>query len=367
VVPVEEVAGEPIHQAYVGSSANPGFRDFAVVAAMVEGRSVPPDVSLDINPATRTVLTELTASGALSALLEAGARLHQTGCNGCIGMGQAPATGKNSLRTVPRNFPGRSGTRDDRVWLCSPETAAASALAGEIRDPRTLAERAPRVPHTPRMPLSNKNFVQPPDDTAGKELIKGPNIQSLPELDPIGDEIELPVLLRMGDDVSTDEILPAGARVLPFRSNVEAISEFCFEPFDEDYAKHARERGDHAVIAGRNYGQGSSREHAALAPRFLGLRVVLAASFARIHRQNLIAFGVLPLRLVDPAALGEAGRDATLRVAHIHEALAGEREAPEVQLDGRALEVAGGELSRREAAIIRSGGLLAHYRSRRAA
>jgi aconitate hydratase len=366
VVAVEDVVGEPIYQAYVGSSANPGFRDYAVVAAMVEGKRVPPHVSLDINPSTRTVLTELTASGALSALLEAGARLHQAGCNGCIGMGQAPATGKNSLRTVPRNFPGRSGTREDRIWLCSPETAAASVLAGEIRDPRSISEHAPRVPHTPRMAQSRKSFLSPPDDTAGKQLIKGPNIRSLPELDSIGDDVELPVLLRLGDDVSTDEILPAGARVLPFRSNVEAISDFCFEAFDEDYVQRARERGDHAVIAGRNYGQGSSREHAALAPRFLGLRVVLAESFARIHRQNLIAFGVLPLRLVDPTALDGVGSEATLCIRGIHAALAGEREAPDVQLDGRALQVAGDGLSPREGEVIRAGGLLAHHRARSA-
>jgi aconitate hydratase len=308
VVPVREVAGAPIYQAYVGSSANPGYRDFAVCAQMVEDRRIPPTVSFDINPSSREVLMALMRSGLLEALVAAGARLHQAGCNGCIGMGQAPATGRRSLRTVPRNFPGRSGTREDSVYLCSPETATASALEGRIVDPRTLGAPPPRV-ELPDVPGGSLSIAAPPPEreALGVALVKGPNIASIPELPPLPDAFTLPVILVVGDDVSTDEILPAGARALPFRSNIPKIAELCFDPIDPGYVQRAKGAGatGHVIVAGRNYGQGSSREHAALAPRYLGLRVVIAEGFARIHRDNLVRYGVLPLVL----------EDATKRVA----------------------------------------------------
>ena len=271
VCPVREVAGEPIYQAYVGSSANPGYRDFAVAAEIVRGRTIHPNVSFDVNPTSRQILENLIRDGHLSSLIHAGARIHQAGCNGCIGMGQAPATGRISLRTVPRNFPGRSGTRGDKVCLVSPETAAASALRGEITDPRQLGVAYPRITE-PAHPLLNLKMLQPPpsvEQARQVTLNKGPNIASLPSLERLPENLAIPVLLKVGDNVSTDEILPAGARVLPFRSNVEKISAFAFEPIDATYpprAKEARARGGHALVAGENYGQGSSREHAALAP-----------------------------------------------------------------------------------------------------
>lgn len=304
VVPVAEVSGEEIYQAYIGSSANPGYRDFAVAAAMVKDRRVPDAVSFDINPTTRELIAHLSGSGALISLLNAGARFHQAGCNGCIGMGQAPATGRNSLRTVPRNFPGRSGTSEDSVFLCSPETATASALSGRITDPREMAISYPQI-RTPDA-LSAKLHVflapLPQDEARHIELVMGPNIAALPPLDELPDSLVLPVLLKIGDDLSTDEIMPAGAEVLPLRSNIEAISEFVFRDVDRSYAHCARElkaKGGHAIIGGDNYGQGSSREHAALAPRHLGLRAVVAKSFARIHRQNLINYGIVPLTFSD--------------------------------------------------------------------
>ena len=303
VRPVREVAGERIYQAYVGSSANPGYRDFAIVAAMMDGERAAEHVSLDINPTSRQILQNLARDGHLMSLLGAGARLHQAGCNGCIGMGQAPASEQISLRTVPRNFPDRSGTRDDRVCLVSPETAAASALTGVITDPRTLDMDDPRVREPDEIVL-NTDMLQPPpsaEESRGVSLIKGPNIKSLPEFDGLPSALRVPVLLKMGDDISTDTIMPAGSRVLPYRSNVPKIAEFCFEGLDPSYherAVEAREGGDgHALVGGRNYGQGSSREHAALAPRHLGLRVALAQTFARIHWQNLVNFGVLPLNI----------------------------------------------------------------------
>ena len=307
VVPVRELAGAPIYQSYVGSSANPGYRDFAIVAQMVKGRRVPGSVSLDINPTSRQLLEELVAEGEVSHLLHAGARLHQAGCNGCIGMGQAPASGKVSLRTVPRNFPGRSGTQEDQVYLCSPETAAASALTGVITDPRDLGIPYPRV-KIPKKRILNQDMLVPPlpeEEAIRVELVKGPNIQVLPPMDLMPERLEMPILLKVGDNISTDEIMPAGARVLPYRSNIPKISEFTFENIDPTYHKRAMERmppGPHVIVGGENYGQGSSREHAALAPRYLGLRMVIAKSFARIHRMNLVNFGILPVIISDPSS-----------------------------------------------------------------
>ena len=303
VVPVREVAGREIYQAYIGSSANPGLRDFAVPALMVDGRRVHERVSFDINPTSRQILENLIDTGLLAKLVHAGARLHQAGCNGCIGMGQAPATGRISLRTVPRNFPGRSGTKEDSVYLCSPETAAASALTGVITDPRTLGADYPRFVEPDVIRLNTTMIVPPPDPVDETEPEKGPNIKPLPPLAPLPGQLEGPVLLKMGDNISTDEIMPAGARVLPYRSNIPGISRFVFSQIDETYPDRTlpyRESGSF-VVAGENYGQGSSREHAALAPRYLGLQAVLAKSFARIHLQNLANFGILPLIFFNPA------------------------------------------------------------------
>ena len=305
VVPVAEVAGIPIGQSYVGSSANPALRDFAIVAAIMDGNRVTPHVSFDLNPGTRQVLETLAREGQLLSLIQAGGRLHQPGCNGCAGMGQAPATDTYSLRTVPRNFAGRSGTAEDKVCLVSPETAAASALRGEITDPRTLPMRYPSV-RSPAQPADTSDlFIAPlpPEEARAVEVVTGPNIVPLPPQSRLPSDIAGPVLLKLGDDVSTDEILPAGQRVLPYRSNIPKISEFTFCDTHPDYAARAaelRDAGGHWIVGGSNYGQGSSREHAAIAPRFLGLQAVLARSFARLHRRNLINCGVLTLDFAEP-------------------------------------------------------------------
>lgn len=304
VVRVADIAGTPIYQSYIGSSANPGYRDFAVAAEIVKGKHIADAISLDINPTSRQMLTDLVKHSHIASLLQAGARLHQAGCNGCIGMGQAPATGRNSLRTTPRNFPGRSGTKEDSVFLCSPETAAASALKGEITDPRTLGKHAPKIVE-PKEVTIDVNLLDAPlnfEEAQKIELVKGPNIASIPEMHELPDHMEVPILLKMGDNISTDEILAGGSRVLPFRSNLPEISKFSFEIIDSTYYERAKEISDssgHAVVAGFNYGQGSSREHAALAPRYLGLRVALVKDFARIHWQNLVNFGILPLTFLD--------------------------------------------------------------------
>jgi len=301
VVTVREAAGKDIYQAYIGSSANPGLRDFAIAALIVDGKQVHDRVSLDINPASRQVLENLTSEGFLQKLIHSGARIHQAGCNGCVGMGQAPATGKISLRTVPRNFPGRSGTKDDQVYLCSPETAAASALTGIITDPRTMDMDYPRYKEPKQIIINNDMLIAPSKEEEKIKLEKGPNIKPLPSLLPMPESLEGPVLLKMGDDISTDEIMPAGTKVLPFRSNIPEISKFTFSRIDESYYERAikyQESGSF-VVGGLNYGQGSSREHAALGPRYLGLKVVIVKSFARIHWQNLCNFGILPLTFVN--------------------------------------------------------------------
>ncbi|MGY8894925.1 MAG: aconitate hydratase [Burkholderiales bacterium] len=324
VRPVSEVAGEKIYQAYIGSSANPGYRDFAVSAMMLQGQRVNESVSFDINPTSRAQLETLVRDGHVSHLLHAGARLHQAGCNGCIGMGQAPATNQLSLRTVPRNFPGRSGTREDKVCLVSPETATASALSGVITDPRTLGIPYPRIAD-PDQPIINRALFMPPlplVEALQVELVKGPNIASLPLFEPLPDAIEAPVLLKVADDISTDEIMPPGLRVLPYRSNIPKIAEFSFDRLDPSYVARAKQVLGHVVVGGSNYGQGSSREHAALGPQSLGLRVVLAKSFARIHQQNLINFGVLALTFVNPSDYDNIQAGDVLRLTDLRRALA---------------------------------------------
>ena len=301
VVPVREVEGTPIYQSYIGSSANPGYRDFAVTAEIVKKREVAAGVSFDINPTSRQMLTNLVKESHIGSLLQAGARLHQAGCNGCIGMGQAPATGRNSLRTTPRNFPGRSGTREDSVYLSSPETAAASALMGVITDPRDLNMPYPKVNEPTDVDTSDDLLDAPLNIEEAKqvELVKGPNIVSIPHMDELPDELKLPILLKVGDNISTDEILAGGSRVLPYRSNLPEISKYTFEAVDPTYVDQAMQTKDtsgHAIVGGFNYGQGSSREHAALAPRYLGLRAAIVKDYARIHWQNLVNFGILPLR-----------------------------------------------------------------------
>ncbi|HET9876604.1 MAG TPA: aconitate hydratase [Mycobacterium sp.] len=366
VVPVREVAGEEIAQVVIGSSANPGLRDFAIAAAMVAGRQTAPQVSFDVNPTSRQILADLTKMGALADLVIGGARIHQSGCMGCIGMGQAPAVGRNSLRTMPRNFPGRSGTREDSVWLCSPETAAASALTGVITDPRDWAREEkldyPKL-NMPEQSSVNTAMLVPPlaEEEAEKvELVKGPNISSLPELSPLPDDIEAPVLLKVGDNISTDEISPAGARALPFRSNIPKLATFSFTQIDESYPQRAEqaEQSGHIVVGGENYGQGSSREHAAIAPRYLGLRLVVAKSFARIHWQNLANFGVLALEFDNADDYDAIDQDDTLRVSGLRATLDSQ---DTVQIDNLTKEssfTVRHRLSPRQVEDVLAGGLI---------
>jgi aconitate hydratase len=358
VVPVREVAGEPVAQVVVGSSANPGLRDFAMVAAIVDGHQTADTLSFDINPSSREIFQDLTRMGATFSLIGAGARIHQAGCMGCIGMGQAPAVGRNSLRTFPRNFPGRSGTTEDAVWLCSPETAAAAALTGVITDPRDLDRPYPTLDLPDQATVNTAMLVEPlPEQEAARvQLVRGRNISALPELSPLPDALDLPVMLVMDDDISTDEISPAGAQALPYRSNIPKLAEFTFTPIDETYPARARHAERHAVIAGDNYGQGSSREHAAITPRYLGLAVVVAKSYARIHWQNLVNFGVLPLEFADPDDHTTIKPGDVLHLADLHGAL---RDGHELTLtvEDRQIPVRH-RLSSRQIDLVLAGGVI---------
>lgn len=368
VVPVSEVVGQPLHQAYIGSSGNPGYRDFAVVSSMVKGRSVAEGVSLDINPSSRQVLSTLIQEGYLGELVASGARLHQAGCNGCIGMGQAPAVGRNSLRTVPRNFPGRSGTREDSVFLCSPETAAASALAGVISDPRSMQMDYPRINEPDVMVVNRDVFTAPlPLDQARlKPLQKTDNTPALPILQPLPDRLELLVLLVTGDNISTDDIMPAGQRVMPYWSSIYASAPFTFEAVDPDYAQRAeatRHLGGHIIVGGHNYGQGSSRENAALVPRYLGLQAVLAKSFARIHWQNLICFGALPLTFIDQGDADRLAQGDSVVIENVHAQIAS-GPTLEAEIVGKGMVRLHHGLSERQRELLRVGGVINHLKAR---
>ncbi|WP_166975582.1 aconitate hydratase [Brevibacterium atlanticum] len=360
VTAVREVAGEDVFQVVVGSSANPGLRDFAMVAETLADRQIHPQVSLDVNPTSREVLADLIAGGWLSSLVGSGARIHQSGCMGCIGMGQAPAVGRNSLRTMPRNFPGRSGTDEDSVWLCSPETAAAAALTGRITDPRELEMDCPQV-RLPAKFSANRKMLVPPLPVAQArevELVKGSNISTLPDFDPLPDDIDLEILLKVGDNVSTDEIMPAGSRVLPYRSNIPKISEFVYIQIDDTYATRAAEHeGGHAIVGGDNYGQGSSREHAVIAPRYLGLRVVVAKSLARIHWQNLANFGVLALEFTDDADYEALSQGDVLEFRGLRDGLS-ESATITAEAAGRTFDFRHG-LSPRQVEMVLAGGRIA--------
>ncbi|HEX7021532.1 MAG TPA: aconitate hydratase [Trueperaceae bacterium] len=367
---VREVAGRDIYQAYIGSSANPGLRDFAVPAMMVDGKRTHPDVSFDINPTSRQILENLIQLGYLAPLIRSGARLHQAGCNGCIGMGQAPATGRASLRTVPRNFPGRSGTRDDQVYLCSPETAAASALRGAITDPRTLDMPYPKF-REPEKIIIDADMLEPPAKIGAEvELIKGPNIQDLPDMDTftMPGALKMPVLLKVGDDISTDEIMPAGASVLPYRSNIPKISEFVFYQLDDTFAARAlqQKKTGHGsvIVGGDNYGQGSSREHAALAPRYLGVRVVIAKSFARIHWQNLNNFGILALTFTRPDDYHQVEQGDVLTFADLRESIQHGTRLDVVNETKETRFTVEHRMSPRQVDVILSGSLIQALRER---
>lgn len=360
VVKVREVAGRKIAQVIIGSCTNSSLKDLTAVASILEGREVSREVSFEVNPGSRQVLENLSVSGKMLPMLQAGARIHQSGCLGCIGMGQAPPSGMISLRTFSRNFPGRSGNKDDQVYLCSPEVAVASAIRGCITDPRELGEYPSFTLPEKYLP-GDKRIEKPWPAGSEVEVIRGPNIAPFPDFEPMPETWQGKVMLKLGDNITTDHIMPAGAKILPLRSNIPAISEYVFNSVAENFADDMKEAvtAGHfgAVIGGDNYGQGSSREHAALAPRYLGVEVKFVKSFARIHKANLINFGILPLEFSNPDDYNQLRVGDDLVINGIRQALLNDLDEIVVEVNGIAIKAVL-DLSRRHREIMVAGGLL---------
>ncbi len=360
----DELGPMKIDQVCIGSCTNSSFVDMMKVAHILKGKTIHPDVSLSIAPGSKQVLNMLAQNGALSDMIDAGARILESACGPCIGMGQSPNSKGISLRTFNRNFEGRSGTKDGQIYLVSPELAAASALSGVLTDPRTLGEM-PEFKLPEHFEI-NDNMVTPPaaeDDMESVEVLRGPNIKPFPETSPLDESIECKVSLKVGDNITTDHIMPAGAKILPLRSNIPAISQHCFTVCDEEFPRRAKNMGKSIIVGGSNYGQGSSREHAALAPLYLGIKAVLVKSFARIHRANLINAGILPLTFVNEADYDKISQGDEIVLADVRKDI----EADKTQLTvinkttGAEIPVLC-ELTGRTKDIVLAGGLLDYTR-----
>ncbi|HIV30956.1 MAG TPA: aconitate hydratase [Candidatus Pullichristensenella excrementipullorum] len=351
-----------VDQVCVGSCTNSSLRDLLRVAAILKGRTVAPTVSLSISPGSRQVLQMLSACGALADILASGARVLECACGPCIGMGFSPNSGGVSVRTFNRNFEGRSGTRDAQVYLASPEVAAASAILGHIADPRELGTY-PEVQLPERFTIDDSGVLLPadPEEAKSVEVVRGPNIRPMPLGEPLKDEISAPLTLKVGDNITTDHIMPAGAKILPYRSNVPKLSEFCFTVCDETFPQRAKAAVRSIIVGGANYGQGSSREHAALVPMYLGVRAVVAKSFARIHAANLINYGILPLTFVNADDYDRLTQGDDLTISGIFAGLESGKFTLTDKTTGATFALAC-ELSPRQREILRDGGLLAYTR-----
>lgn len=360
VKPVSDLRGKKVDQVAIGSCTNSSYKDMRLVAELIKGKKVHPDVSLVISPGSRQVLQMLAQDGSLAQLIDAGARVLEVSCGPCIGMGQAPPSGSVSLRTFNRNFKGRCGTPDAEVYLCSPQVAIASAIVGEIVHPEVLG--TPPDVELPESFFIDDSMIIPP----GKEMIEvrmGPNIRPLSEFEPLPDEIRLEVLLKLEDNITTDDILPGGAKVLPLRSNLPAISEYVFSSIMPDFAKKVKERAPVAIVGGENYGQGSSREHAALAPRYLGVRMVFAKSFARLHRANLINFGIVPV-LIDEGVYELLEEGIQLKIEDLKTQIARSNRLKIKLLKRKVDTYATLKLTGREREILLAGGSINYQKNR---
>ena len=357
VVTVSSLKGTKVDQVCIGSCTNSSLLDMLKAAALLKGRTIAPGVSLSVSPGSKQVLTMLADSGALSDILASGARLLECACGPCIGMGFSPNSGGVSLRTFNRNFLGRSGTADARVYLVSPETAVASAITGEITDPRTLGLDKIEVSLPERFKIDDSAVLPPasPEEAAEVEVLRGPNIKELPQGRALGDCISAELTLKLGDNITTDHIMPAGAKILPYRSNIPKLSEFCFGVCDSSFPERAKTAGESIIVGGANYGQGSSREHAALVPLYLGVRAVIAKSFARIHAANLVNAGILPLTFKNPADYDALKQGDRLEISGIDAGL--ESGTVYLQAGERRMELSC-TFSPRQRAILRAGGLL---------
>ena len=361
VVEVASLKDVKVDQVCIGSCTNSSLYDLLKVAAMLKGKTIHPSVSLSVSPGSRQVLTMLSNCGALSDILASGARVLECACGPCIGMGFSPNSGGVSLRTFNRNFLGRSGTKDGQVYLVSPETAVASALTGYITDPTTIAE--PLEITMPDKFLINDSAVLPPvpaEEAENAQVLRGPNIKEFPKSKAFADSLTAQLVLKVGDNITTDHIMPAGAKILPYRSNIPFLSKFCFEVCDPTFSERAKAAGDGIIVGGSNYGQGSSREHAALVPMYLGIRGVIAKSFARIHIANLINSGILPMTFENPDDYDKLDQDAKLTISGIVEGM--EKGVLTVTTDSGFTFNVNCSLTERQRAILLAGGLLNYTR-----
>ncbi len=356
---ISELAGMPISQVCVGSCTNSSLADMLSVAAILKGKTVAPQVSMSVSPGSKQVLAMLADCGALTDIIASGARLLECACGPCIGMGFSPESGGISLRTFNRNFEGRSGTRDAGVYLVSPEVAVASAVTGVITDPRTLGE-CPTIKIPDEFLIDDSGVIPPLDAESAKtaEVLRGPNIKSYPDTKPLDDVITVPVSLKVGDNITTDHIMPAGAAVLPYRSNIPKMSEFCFNVCDASFAERAKRMGNSIIVGGVNYGQGSSREHAALVPLYLGIRAVVAKSFARIHKDNLINAGILPMTFSDPSDYDKINEGDEIELCDLHSSIKTGKYYMVNKSNGAKIAL-DCPLSDRQIEIILAGGLIA--------
>lgn len=361
VVKVTEIAGKPVDQVAIGSCTNSSLKDMLTLAAVLEGKTVATGVSLVVSPGSKQVLEMLATSGALAKIVGAGARVLESACGPCIGMGQSPPSGATTLRTFNRNFLGRSGTKDADVYLVSVETAVAAAIKGAITDPRTMG-KAPVITLPDKFLINDNMIVEPPDDGSKVKVIRGPNIKPLPKAEPMEETLDGTILLKVEDNITTDHIMPAGAKILPLRSNIPAISEHVFEVVDPTFAGRAKQEGGGFIVGGENYGQGSSREHAALAPMYLGIKWVLAKSFARIHKANLVNFGILPLTFADPEDYGKIESGDRIKIENVRKRIQ-QNEPLVLRNETRGVEIrAEYDLSDRQREIVLDGGLLNHVK-----
>lgn len=356
VYPIRELAGKPVSQVLIGSCSNAYLGDLMMVACVLKKNKIHEDVSFEISPGSNQILENLALRGGLIDLIRKGVRVHQSGCLGCIGMGQAPATGRISLRTFPRNFPGRSGTKDDQVFLVSPETAIASAIKGCITDPRDLGE-CPSLNNEYDIVINDRLIIPPKINNSDHQIIMGPNIKPLPEFTSLPQDINLKIILKLDDNITTDHIMPAGNHILPLRSNIQAISRHVFEGVDPQFVAKADQEKEVAIVAGINYGQGSSREHAALAPRYLGVRLKLVKSFARIHKSNLINFGIIPLTFEQTEDHDLINVGDSLKIKGIKDLILSGEERIKIIIGSRVISTRL-EISSRQREILAAGGLI---------
>ncbi len=367
VVPVRELSGMRVDQVCIGSCTNSSYGVMRAVATILRGRRIAEHLSLLVNPGSKQVYEMIARDGSLADMIAAGARMLESSCGPCIGMGGSPGTGQVSVRSYNRNFRGRSGNKDAFVYLANPLACAVMAVAGKMIDPRETDYEVEYPGEPEAFSVNDNMLLPPPEDGSGIEIIKGPNIKEVPLKEPLKDELEVEVLIKLGDNVTTDDIMPAGSQILPFRSNIPAISEYVFYNIDEGFAERAKEakaRGGGVIIGGENYGQGSSREHAAIAPMYLGIKAVIAKSFARIHRANLINFGILPLSFSSPGDMEGIERGDILRISGVGDSLTTDQVYRVRNLTRGTEFTVRSDLSRREQDLLLAGGLLPFLKKR---